>query len=268
MTSHPDPEDLSAYLDGDSGEWESHVSGCAQCRGQLDALRAVQQAVAAPVAPPAADRREQAIAAASTSVRPAAQPRVPRWAALATVGAVAAGVIVAAVVTTTGHRTSTTAASGPVSSNLVEGGDLGTVNDALALHAKLAPYFGTQAQTNAAAQTPFAPGSAGAGAGASGDSTGGTPEAATPKAATTVIEHAVSRSATGPLQCVPAARALQREPDVLVYVARATWQGTPADVLGFSPPGARTTGSRPAPTRVYVLARSDCHLLVFQSYAP
>src|SRR5436189_244750 len=52
--------------------------------------------------------------------------------------------------------------------------------------------------------------------------------------------------------------------------ATARWQGTPADVFGFSPPGAPATSSpgRPAPMRVYVLARSDCRLLVFQSYAP
>src|SRR5205823_14767860 len=120
MTTHPDPEALSAYLDGETAEWETHVAGCAECRRQLDAFRAVQAARGAPVDQPVPHRREQAIAAATATVLPDARARVPRWAALGAVAAVAAGVIVAVAVTTGGKKTSTTAASGPVSSHLIE----------------------------------------------------------------------------------------------------------------------------------------------------
>jgi len=70
--------------------------------------------------------------------------------------------------------------------------------------------------------------------------------------------------------CAAEARKLQRNGPVLTYVATAQWQGTPADVFGFSPSGGPATSSpgRPSPTRLYVLARSGCRLLVFQSYAP
>jgi hypothetical protein len=84
--------------------------------------------------------------------------------------------------------------------------------------------------------------------------------------------HVSTASAAGvqPARCEPEARKLQPTGAVLVYEATASWQGTPAGVFGFSPPGAPATTApgRPTPTRVYVLARADCRLLVFQSYAP
>ena len=81
--------------------------------------------------------------------------------------------------------------------------------------------------------------------------------------------HTTQRPGPAPT-CAAEARTLQRSGPDLTYVATARWQGTPADVFGFSPSGAPATGSpvRPSPTRLYVLARSDCRLLVFQSYAP
>ena len=56
----------------------------------------------------------------------------------------------------------------------------------------------------------------------------------------------------------------------LVYAATARWQGTSAEVLGFTvaPPPTTVAAGRPAPVRVYVMALRGCRLLVFQSYAP
>jgi hypothetical protein len=117
---------------------------------------------------------------------------------------------------------------------LVEGGDLGDLADAQVLHDKLHPMFGA-----------------------------GRPVGAQP---TVPADRLHSRS---PAPCEATARTLQPGDEVLVYVAGARWQGTPAEVLGFSPPDARATSSgRPIPTRVYVLARSGCRLLAFQSFAP
>ena len=58
------------------------------------------------------------------------------------------------------------------------------------------------------------------------------------------------------LRCLAASR----RPDVNITIT----------FKNMSPEGAPATSSavRPTPTRVYVLARSDCRLLVFQSYAP
>jgi hypothetical protein len=118
--------------------------------------------------------------------------------------------------------------AGPVSSNLVRAGDLGNVADAQGLKAKIEPGLPGHAPV------------------------------------------ATRGSSSDAAKCETAARALQPRGTTLVYVATAHWQGTAADVFGFSPPGAPATTApgRPSPTRVYVLALSDCHLLVFQSFAP
>ena|SRR5438270_891982 len=69
------------------------------------------------------------------------------------------------------------------------------------------------------------------------------------------------------VQCEAAARALQPGTQILVYVASSRWQGTPAQVLGFSPTTTPAAGRR-TPTRIYVMGLQRCRLLSFQSYAP
>lgn len=154
-----------------------------------------------------------------------------RWKLVAVIGALAVAIAIAIIVTRA--STSSTPASldksGPVSASLVRAGALGDVDGEQALRDKIEPALRT---------------------GGASQASGGTTDA--------------------PL-CVVQARKLQPAGASITYVATARWQGTPADVFGFSPPGApATTGSvgRPHPTRVYVLARSDCRLLVFQSFAP
>src|SRR5437868_7090446 len=51
--------------------------------------------------------------------------------------------------------------------------------------------------------------------------------------------------------CEATARKLQPHGAPLAYVAMTSWQGTPAEVFGFNPPGARATSprGRPTPTR-------------------
>jgi hypothetical protein len=120
--------------------------------------------------------------------------------------------------------------TGPVSSHLVVGGDLGRLDSEQALRSKIEPAL-------------------------SGD-------VASPTSA--------AHSALSLNRCEGVARKLQPQGAALAYVATARWQATEAEVFGFSPPGAPATSSRghPTPTRVYVLARADCRLLVFQSFAP
>ncbi|TMK89108.1 MAG: hypothetical protein E6G57_03290 [Actinobacteria bacterium] len=142
------------------------------------------------------------------------------------------GALVAAVVIglalTRSPTASHSAKTGPVSANMMWAGDLGAVDGVQALRAKLEPVLA-----------------------ASGTRPTGTQQ--------------IERSS-----CEGAARKLQPSGVALAYGARTRWQGTPAEVFGFNPPGVRATSApgRPAPTRVYVLARSDCHLLVFQSFSP
>jgi hypothetical protein len=148
----------------------------------------------------------------------------------AVVGAVALVVIIGLVVTRTsgsGDSSNALTGAGPVSANLIRGGDLGDVDGDQALRQKIEPTLKTGAS------------------------------------------HTSQKPGPQPA-CAGEARKLQRSGPVLTYVATARWQGTAADVFGFSPPGAPATSSRgrPSPTRLYVLARSDCRLLVFQSYAP
>jgi cysteine desulfurase len=47
MNGHPDTEALSAFLDGEAPEVESHVAACGECRHRLDALGQARTAVAA-----------------------------------------------------------------------------------------------------------------------------------------------------------------------------------------------------------------------------
>jgi hypothetical protein len=63
-TAHPDFDALSAHLDGEAPEWESHVAACAACRSTLDRLRTASALVARPVAPASAAVRERGLARA------------------------------------------------------------------------------------------------------------------------------------------------------------------------------------------------------------
>ena len=261
MNNHPDTEALSAFLDDQAPEVAPHVAACGECRQRLDALSRARSAVASPVAPPDARQRDDAIAAAVRAAS-SGQPSTPggRWKVLAVAGAVAAAIVIGVVVTraSTSHKTSKTALgkAGPVSSNLVQAGDLGNVDDSLALRAKIQPGL------PAPASAPAAEGQA-----SSGGAAGARAESGTEQRALSATKPTTASQAP---KCEAAARALQPQGAVLVYEAIARWQGTPADVFGFSPPGPPATSApgRPTPTRVYVLARSDCHLLVFQSFAP
>src|SRR5205823_14201651 len=256
------------FLDGEASEVEEHVAACADCRRRLDALSQVQSAVAAPVPPPDEHHRDAAVAAAvDAAAQSTPVTRRRRWTLVAVAGGAAAAVLVGVLVTgvSTSHKSSTAALrkAGPVSSQLVRAGDLGDVDDAQALRDKIEPGL-------PAASAPQATASPSAQAGTPGATGGGIVRGA-PSTATT--ERRTLNAARAPSEaprCDAAARTLQPGRAVLVYVATARWQGTAADVFGFSPEGVPATSSavRPTPTRVYVLARSDCRLLVFQSFAP
>src|SRR5947207_11258260 len=112
MTTHPDPEILSASLDGEAPEVEGHVAACAECWRRHDALSQVQSAIAAPVPPPDEHHRDVAVAAAvDAAAQSTPVTRRRRWTLVAAAGAAAAAVLVGVLVTrvSTSHKTSTTA---------------------------------------------------------------------------------------------------------------------------------------------------------------
>jgi len=76
VSEHGDVEALSAYVDGEAPEWGDHVAGCAQCAATVEALRAVSDAVGAPVEPADPALRELALGAALTPPEPA--PATPQ----------------------------------------------------------------------------------------------------------------------------------------------------------------------------------------------
>jgi hypothetical protein len=256
VNEHPDLETLSAHLDGEVPAVEAHVRACAACQQDLAALADVRAAVAAPVAAPGDAERDRAVAAAVAGrTAPVAarrdRPFLGRWVTAGVAAAVAAGVIVAVVVHpgTSQKKASFRAAGQAVgpSTATVDGGDLGELPDAAALRSRVEPSL--RLPTSTAGTNP-------------GDTTGRT----APGSPVLGARKAAPASA----HCEAAARALQPGTQRLVYAATARWQGTPAEVFGFSPAPTPTTAAagRPAPVRVYVMALRGCRLLVFQSYAP
>jgi hypothetical protein len=116
-------------------------------------------------------------------------------------------------------------------------GDLGAVRDTAALRAVVQP---TLQRLTAAA--PAAPSAVGAAPG--------------------TAQRSVDTNSEVAQGCVGAARALDPANVSPAAAGTATWQGTPAEVLVYAVAG------RPGAARVYVLARADCRVLEFQSYAP
>jgi hypothetical protein len=256
MSVHPDDEALSAHLDGEAPEWESHVRSCPPCQARLAAFGRVAAAVGTAreaAAPGTGDEAvARAVAAATTSSSSVWKSRrlVTAAAGIAAAVLVAGGVV--ALVHRGASRSSSTAsrALGPVAANVVEAGDLGDLADDKALKAQVEPSLST---------TEAAPAAGAAGAAAS-----------KAPAQTGAKSEALRSSSARPLPCEAQARALQPGTQVLVYRAAARWQGTLAVVFGFTAAGPTPTRSAGAlsPTRVYVMARSGCGLLHFQSYAP
>ena len=258
MSEHADVEALSAYVDGEAPEWGGHVAGCAQCAATVEALRAVSDAVGAPVEPADPALRELALGAALTPAEAATATVIPlrrrpllpaRW----VVPAVAAMVLVVAgisAVLTVADRSSTrvnataagpaadaksneTLAQAPAPGSLGQAApttDLGDVADAATLLARARP--GLAAAPRAATS--------------SGAANAATAAPASPGA--TIPAPAV----TGTRPCEEQARARQPSLGPVVYFATARRNGVPAVVLGFA------TGPDPSQVTLLMLAQDGC----------
>lgn len=247
---HPDDEALSAQLDREEPQLREHIAECATCRSRLAEFARVRAAIGAPLPSPPAWQRDAAVARALD----AAKGVSPRGRA----GAWAAGIAAALLVVLGGafalsqlssDRTKLQATSGAAKAQdraadvgarvpaVPSLGDLGELKGSAALRAALQPSvaeFALRAVTGQPA----------------------------PSAAEKQSADSPPATTTATSVCAGAARALNPANGRPAAVATATWQGTPAEVLVYAVDG------RPGAARVYVLARADCHVLEFQSYAP
>jgi len=102
MTTHPDPEQLSAYIDGelnddDRDDLEQHLTGCSECTATLRALRATLADMRALPSPVPSEQESWALRAAITKARKGPAKRYGQWVAAAgTVAAVFALIVVLA----------------------------------------------------------------------------------------------------------------------------------------------------------------------------
>src|SRR5437016_10140266 len=105
MSTHPDPEQLSAYVDGeltgaDRDDLEQHLTGCSQCSATLRALRATLADMRALPSPAPSEQEPWALRAAITKARKKPAERYRRWVIAAS--GVAAVAIAVVVISTTG----------------------------------------------------------------------------------------------------------------------------------------------------------------------
>ncbi|TML77073.1 MAG: hypothetical protein E6G04_09365 [Actinobacteria bacterium] len=131
MSTHPDPEQLSAYVDGeltgaDRDDLEQHLTGCSQCSATLRALRATLADMRALPSPAPSEQESWALRAAITKARKKPAERYRRWVIAAS--GVAAVAIAVVVISTTGTSPKKTEAGTANSSAAppVLGGQSGT----------------------------------------------------------------------------------------------------------------------------------------------
>jgi hypothetical protein len=262
---HPDDEALSAYLDDEEPLLRDHIEGCEACRDRLDQFREVRDAIAAPIDRVPGWQRDAAITGAlsATAGRPA-EPWHRGVAARATGVAAALLVVIGAALALTQLADSdrngaeSTTAAGQTAADAGKGGaaerattlapgtvgdlgDLGELDNSAALRAIVEPKTAALAQAGGMrAGQEFAP-------------------AAPPAQGNSQDAAALEREV---LDCAGKTQALDPENIGPTYAGTATWQGTPAGVLVYAVQGQADA------VHVYVVARSDCRVLEFQSYRP
>ena len=99
MSTHPDPEQLSAYIDGelsgtDRDDLEQHLTGCSECSATLRGLRATVADMRALPSPVPSEQDQWALRSAIAKARRGPAERYRRW----VVGAGGAAAVAAAIV--------------------------------------------------------------------------------------------------------------------------------------------------------------------------
>jgi hypothetical protein len=126
MKTHPEPEQLSAYLDGEvdaaeRAQIDAHVRTCSECSATLTGLRATLADLRELPSPTPSDQESWALRSALVRARKRPSRQYQRWVTAA--GSVAAVAIVLLAISLNGQTTSST--FGPTS-NVVQGGEAAT----------------------------------------------------------------------------------------------------------------------------------------------
>ena len=261
MTTHPDPEQLSAYIDGelnddDRDDLEQHLTGCSECSATLRALRATLADMRALPSPVPSEQESWALRSAINKARKRPAARYRRWTVAAgSVAAVAATIVVFAVNNPTKSSLGTgaqdrTAAPAHAAASLIE-------VDPTNYTRKSAPQLMTGVALAAPSATPMpSAGQFSSGAEGAGSSAGAlTPQ----KAAETNLTDARRASYLSAIQrCerqVLPANNSNLTP--LRYIV-GTFESTPAFFLMYSV----TSGSE-SKLELWVVQRSDCYIRFF-----
>lgn len=269
---HLDDDVLSAVLDGEATPYENtHAAACAECSARLSTLREASTLVRTAVAPAPDAQRDAAIAAALAAAVPSnvvpmrsRRRGVPAWLGAAAAAVVAVGAIGLVASSTggddddsagvasggAGDDTTSEMAADDAEESLTtlmaaptDGGDLGAIED-VDLRAAIEGALARQVTGDAA---PSEEGEA-----SSGDGTAPTTTA--------------SPSAVGPsfaASCEDPVRAGDPELGAVLYRASGTYEGEPAEVLGFEV--LREDGG--VDRRVYVLAVEGCAIRLAETYS-
>lgn len=252
--THLDDEQLSALLDGEATAGEAaHASSCAPCSERLARFRAVAAVVALPPPPPAAAERDRAVATALAArevvpLRPARSAGAPAW--LAAAAAVVILALLAVPVLRAGGRDDADEAASGGAESAEEGGagagtaPAGEEGSALSSQAAPPPFDGGDVG-ELSADSDLRPLVAPA-----------APEPAAGAPGAPARDGAERFSAPS---CEPAVRAAEPDLGVLRFVATATFEGRPAQVLAFDEPG---TGG----TAAFVVAADTCDQFRRQSF--
>jgi hypothetical protein len=256
MVEHLTDEQLTDVVDGAAtGDVEGHLEACPSCRDRLAAVRAAVAAIATPPPPPTPAQRDAAVARALADPQARPGSAAPlRWLAAAAAVVVVLGVgglVISrrdpgsqstAANSTAAAPEGTTAGAGAV----IDGGDLGDQRDPNALNTLLEGQLDGGATADSGAAALSAP---------AGSSPNDTPMAAT-------AGKAAGRAAAPAPTCLAQAQeAGSGRVGRLVLTAQLRWQGDAAEVLVFE-----TAGQTKLARRAFVMKRSDCRLLVVQSF--
>jgi hypothetical protein len=256
MSTHPDPEQLSAYIDGEltgaeRDDLEQHLTGCSDCSATLRALRATVADMRALPSPIPSEQESWALRAAITKARKRPATRYQRWAIAA--GSVAAVAIAVVAVTTVGHKNPATFSH--TSTEVSPQAALGAGSAASLIEIDPTNY------TNASApqlmfSAPVAAPLSSAGSGGTGATGGGT--TGSQKAADTVTDAQRAAYLSSIQRCER--EILPHNVSTLTplrYIV-GTYEGTPAFFLLYSVPAGSETK-----LELWVVQRADCYIRLF-----
>jgi anti-sigma factor RsiW len=263
MSTHPDPEQLSAYIDGEltgaeRDDLEQHLTGCSECSATLRALRATVADMRALPAPTPSEQESWALRAAITKARKRPATRYQRWAVAA--GSVAAVAIAIVAVATVGHKNPATfshtdtefapqaAAGGGSAASLIEVDPTNYTRTSASLLVLNTPV--------AAPAMPFGSASS-PGAGTTGETGGGV--TSTQKAAGDTVTDTQRAAYLSSIQRCEQ-QVLPNNVSTLTplrYIV-STYEKTPVFILIYSVPSGSETK-----LELWVVQRKDCYIRFF-----